>query len=216
MNEFFCGGNYANYIGNINATIACHDRMNVDNLYGGCNQALVQGNIKLSVYGGTYKNIYGGSKGRSDLSADVWGDVTLNIFGGEVQEAIFGGCNIKGEVKGKIVVNVETIPDNECPLDVSEAEVYGGGNLANYDTSINEYYSTAHPDYPQINIKNATVKNVYGGGLKAEVKGNPQVRIKKGSRVLGNVYGGGNMGEVIGDPRVIINGKDNTNNPTGL
>ena len=216
VNEFFCGGNYANYIGNINATIACHDRMNVDNLYGGCNQALVQGNIKLSVYGGTYKNIYGGSKGRSDLSADVWGDVTLNIFGGEVQEAIFGGCNIKGEVKGKIVVNVETIPDNECPLEISEADVYGGGNLANYDTSINEHYSIAHPDYPQINIKNATVKNVYGGGLKAEVKGNPQVRIKKGSRVLGNVYGGGNMGEVIGDPRVIINGKDNTNNPTGL
>ena len=67
-----------------------------------------------------------------------------------------------------------------------------------------------HPspyDYPQVNIKNATVKNVFGGGLEAKVTGNPQILIKKGSKISGNVYGGGNMGEVIGDPKVIINGK---------
>ncbi len=88
---------------------------------------------------------------------------------------------------------------------MSEADVYGGGNQADYPgegvTHEGEY------NYPQVNIKNATVKNVFGGGLEAEVKGNPQIKIKKGSKILGNVYGGGNMGKVDGDPKVIINGK---------
>ena len=69
-------------------------------------------------------------------------------------------------------------------------------------------------NYPQVNIKNATVKNVYGGGLEAEVKGNPQIRIKKGSEVLGNVYGGGNMGEVDGNPKVHIMGSMKTKKKT--
>ena len=79
-----------------------------------------------------------------------------------------------------------------------------------------------------INIKNATVKNVYGGGYKADVMGNPQIHLKKGAKVLGNVYGGGNMGEVKdspttttitnitiveGNPRVIVNGEDDSDNP---
>ena len=45
-------------------------------------------------------------------------------------------------------------------------------------------------------------------GLKAEVKGNPQIRIKEHAKVLENVYGGGNLGKVEGDPKVIVNGKD--------
>ena len=227
IEEYFCGGNFADYYGNIEATIECADGMHIKNLYGGCKQADVLpsgnqiGNVHLVVKGGTYENIFGGSQGRragtdpahpDAESADISGHILLEIFGGTVTNAIYGGSHILGDVKGTITVNIEN-KNTGCPLDLSEADVYGGGNQADYKTPTIGGKPELH-DYPQVNIKNATVNNVFGGGLEAEVKGNPQIRIKKGSKVLGNVYGGGNLGEVDGDPRVIVNGKDDSDNPT--
>lgn len=227
IEEYFCGGNFADYYGDIDATIECADGMHIKNLYGGCKQADVLpsgnqiGNVHLVVKGGTYENIFGGSQGRlantdpdhpDAKSADISGHILLEIFGGTVTNAIYGGSHILGDVKGTITVNIEN-KNTGCPLDLSEADVYGGGNQADYKTPTIGGKPELH-DYPQVNIKNATVKNVFGGGLEAEVKGNPQIRIKKGSKVLGNVYGGGNLGEVDGDPRVIVNGKDDSDNPT--
>ena len=177
------------------------------------------GNVNLTVKGGTYEYIYGGSQGyinpedaTDTISADIDGSVKLNILGGTVTKAIFGGSHILGKIKGTVVVNVEDLYQGDaCPLDLSEADVYGGGNQADYPGK-GVTHEGAY-NYPQVNIKNATVKNVFGGGLEAEVKGNPQIKIKKGSKIRGNVYGGGNMGEVIGDPKVIVNGKDDTPNP---
>lgn len=221
ITEFYCGGKYADFVGDINATITCSEGMHVTNLYGGCKEAHVKagnggnGNVHLVVNGGIFENVYGGSKGTPTKGADIEGNVLLEIFGGTVTNAIFGGSNVKGAIGGTITVNVEQkTGDDYCPLDVSLADVYGGGNQADYPgvpteggpiTGSNTH--TPPYDYPQVNIKNATVKNVFGGGLKAEVTGNPQVHIKKGSKILGNVYGGGNMGEVNGNPKVIINGK---------
>ncbi len=225
VEEHFCGGNYANWEGDINATIECTAGMHVKRLYGGCKQANVvahggqPGNVNLTVKGGTYEYIYGGSQGyinpedaTDTISADIDGSVKLNILGGTVTKAIFGGSHILGKIKGTVVVNVEDLYQGDaCPLDLSEADVYGGGNQADYPGK-GVTHEGAY-NYPQVNIKNATVKNVFGGGLEAEVKGNPQIKIKKGSKIRGNVYGGGNMGEVIGDPKVIVNGKDDTPNP---
>ena len=214
VEELFMGGNYADWVGNINATVECAAGMQVNNLYGGCKQANVvpkgnpgdpgyePGNVHLTVRGGTYMNVYGGSQGTSETGADIAGNVQLDIYGGTVTNAIYGGSHIKGSIGGTIVVNIDGTQNTGCALDVSVADVYGGGNQANYGDA-----SHLKGDYPQVNIKNATVKNVFGGGLEAEVHGNPQVHIKKGARVLGNVYGGGNMGEVNGNPKVIINGK---------
>lgn len=247
ITEFFCGGKYADFIGNINATITCSQGMHVNNLYGGCKEAnvvkypdpqttpnlspeLVEllsqhpdligtgGNVHLKVLGGTYDNIYGGSKGYIDpnnsnnnISADIEGSVLLEVLGGTVMNAIYGGSNILGDIAGTITVCVEDGGNDGCALDVSIADVYGGGNKANYNAPLNGGVRT---DYPQVNIKNATVKNVFGGGLEAEVKGNPQIKIKNRTKVLGNVYGGGNMGVVDGMPKVTIDGQDNTANPT--
>lgn len=245
ITEFFCGGKYADFFGNINVTIKCSDGLNVNDLYGGCKEAKVRkyppantpglspelvalltahpelvgtgGNIHLIVKGGTYDHIYGGSKGKANnpntpedesISADIEGNVLLEVFGGTVMDAIFGGCNILGDIAGKVIVNVEDGDNEGCALDVSIADVYGGGNKADYNTT-----EHAEHDYPQVNIRNATVKNVFGGGLEAKVTGNPKVKIKKGSKVLGNVYGGGNMGEVVGSPKVTIDGKDNSESP---
>ena len=239
VEEFFCGGNFADYEGDIDATIQCADGLYIHNLYGGCKQADVLpsgeqiGNVHLKVYGGTYDNIFGGSQGRrpgtngtgdQGESADINGSILLEIYGGKVNNAIYGGSHILGKVKGTITVNIEN-GNSGCELDLSVTDVYGGGNEADYDTApttgTNEYPYT-HPNYPVINIKNATVRNVFGGGYKAKVMGNPQIHLKKGAKVLGNVYGGGNMGEVTdsptttmveGKPKVNIDGKDTTPNP---
>ena len=223
VDEFFCGGNYADFVGNIDAEITCSEGMSVKNLYGGCNQANVVavegsstlvGNVTLTVWGGTFENVYGGSKGRADndpqgpMSANIDGSVILNIYGGTITNAIYGGCNVKGLVKGGITVNVEDKNTaDDCPLDVSTADVYGGGNLADYAPT-----KPNTTDYPHVNIKKATVKNVFGGGYNAKVTGNPQIKIKKGAKILGNVYGGGNMGEVDGSPKVTVNAKDESTN----
>ena len=221
ITEFYCGGKYADFVGDINATITCSQDMHVTNLYGGCKEAHVKagnggsGNIHLTVVGGTFENVYGGSRGTQTKGADIEGNITLDIFGGTITKAIYGGSNVKGAIGGTITVNVEDkYPNDNCSLEVSTADVYGGGNQADYpgvpapDSPITGTITHTSPyNYPEVNIKNATVKNVFGGGLNATVTGNPQIFIKKGSKVLGNVYGGGNMGEVNGNPRVIVNGK---------
>ena len=215
IDEYFCGGKFADYVGDIDATINCAGGMNVKRLYGGCKQAHVRGNVTLTVVGGNYDYIYGGSEGTNTTGADIQGDVTLNVYGGTVKKAIFGGSNIKGAIGGSITVNVEDKYENDaCELDVSLADVYGGGNQADYPgtpatgSPLSDPITHSSPyNYPEVNIKNAVVKNVFGGALNAAVTGNPQVHIKNKAKVLGNVYGGGNMGVVNGNPRVVVNGK---------
>lgn len=235
IDEFFCGGNYANISSSIDATIACSDGY-IHNLYGGCNQAnVVSGsNVTLTVEGGEYDYIYGGSKGTLTTPADIAGNVTLNIYGGTIHNAIFGGCNINGSIGGTIIVNVEDKGNTGCNLDASTADVYGGGNLAAYTAP------NATPNYPEVNIIHGTVKNVYGGGLgatavvtgnpkvtvggtaashravvreniygggnAAQVTGNTEVQLTQRAKVFGNVYGGGNEAEVTGNTKVIVNG----------
>ena len=198
ISEFFCGGNFANYEGNINATIKCdNNSMNITNLYGGCNLADVvpntvtgePGNIHLKVYGGTFKNVYGGSKGdlaglgsgHTDKPANIAGDVRLDVFGGTI-DTVFGGCNINGNIAGKIIVNVIDTVGN-CPLVVHN--VYGGGRDASYTPSTT---AALAGQYPEVNIIHGTISkqtghddsgNVFGGGFgaSAEVNSTPKVSI---------------------------------------
>lgn len=225
IDELFMGSNYSDWVGDIEATVTCAEGMQVRSLYGGCKQANVvagngqSGNVHLTVKGGTYHYIYGGSQGTpgpSGISADIAGNVILDIygctldntiFGDNETPAIFGGSHINGTIGGKIVVTVDYDPTNQCALDVSKADVYGGGNQADYTAPYVSGSSGPRQDYPVVNIKRATVNNVFGGGLEADVTGNPRVAIWKYAKVLGNVYGGGNQGEVTGNPKVIVNGE---------
>lgn len=225
IEEFFCGGNLAGITGDVETTIACDETManvHIVTLYGGCKQATIKGNVILTVEGGKYDYIYGGSKGTEDQGADIidypdgheshgtGGNVTLNIHGGTIYDAVFGGCNVNGTIGGKIIVNVED-KGGDCPLSMENADVFGGGNLAVYTAP------TATPDYPEVNIINATVRNVFGGGNgdgtedKGSVTGNPRVYINPVTDpptpsyrgvVMGNVYGGGNAAKVTGSPTI--------------
>ena len=209
--EFFCGNNLAS-IGtqenpvDINAVIGCGTRFG--DVYGGCNQAVIYGNVQLTIEGGVIDTVYAGSKGSTNDAANINGDVTLNIYGGTIGAA-FGGSNINGNITGAIQVNMDWSQgpgSNECSDGKSINYVYGGSNLA-------PYTPTAPGNYPEVNILHGTVNHsVYGGGRGASaiVSSYPVVTIGDTvsahyAVVTENVYGGGDAAPVVGKTKVIYN-----------
>ncbi|MBO7488955.1 MAG: fibronectin type III domain-containing protein [Bacteroidales bacterium] len=209
IDNFFAGGNLA-AIGTtehpaVLNTSVTNCNVKFGNFYGGANRAKIIGNVTINISGGTYRNIFGGSN-----AAPIIGNVTVNFYGGKVTN-IYGGNNTSGQISGNIVVNVEK--NTTCGI-FSIDNVYGGGNLAPYD-------SIVHSGYPQVNIKHTGTSpsetvdrihnDVFGGGLgsTAIVKGNPQVTIGgtgEGNVVTihNNVYGGGSQAEVDGNTNVKV------------
>ena len=213
INEFFCGNNEAPINTNIVATIGCGTKFG--DVYGGCNQANITGNVTLTIVGGEMNNVYGGSKGSSTTAADISGNVTLNIHGGNIKYDAFGGSNINGNIGGNIIVNMDwSQASSSCnsESDLHVRNVFGASNLAAYTPT------DANGNYPQVNIKHGTVSgSVFGAGngdpndpTKGIVTSNPVVTI--GDAVAGhyvvvaeNVYGGGNNAAVHGSTSVTYN-----------
>lgn len=211
--EFFCGNNEAPINTSIVAEIGCGTRFG--DVYGGCNQADITGNVTLTIKGGEMNNVYGGSKGSNTTAADINGNVTLNIYGGNINNDAFGGSNINGNITGNIIVNMDWSQASEScnsESDLHVRNVFGASNLAAYTPT------NASGNYPQVNIIHGTVSgSVFGAGngdpsdpIKGIVTSNPVVTI--GDAVAGhyvvvteNVYGGGNNAAVHGSTSVTYN-----------
>lgn len=198
-------------------------KLNAGDIYGGGNEAYMDGNSGIQLGCIEYlKEIYGGAR-----NADVGGDINLTITSGHF-DRVFGGNNLGGTIKGSITVNIEETGCNPITI----GELYGCGNKA--------AYTTPGDKHPTINIRSFTsIGNVYGGGLgkEAVVTGNPTVNINvsegansevdwsyNGSTIdfgggitvtlpvhekgkigaIGNVFGGGNAAAVIGNTQVNI------------
>lgn len=220
IDEFFAGGNLVDIHHDVHCTIRCGEGyMQFRNVYGGCNQANIYGDIYFTVEGGSFQNVYGGSKGdlaslgvgHTDKPSNINGNIYLTVTGGTI-DTIFGGCNINGNVTGIINVTVDDAGNAECPLDVHN--VYGGGRGAAYTPTDPNSIS------PVVSILNGTISkngvgtlgNVFGGGLAAAVTSNPKVIIGGSATstdetiVEGNVYGGGDAAQVTGNTHVILDG----------
>lgn len=198
--------------------------LNVGGIYGGGNEAYMDGDSKIEL--GcieALEEIYGGAR-----NADVKGDIKLTISSGHF-DRVFGGNNIGGKINGSITVTIDETGCNPVTI----GELYGCGNQAPYTTPEGE-------EDPIINLISFTsIGNVFGGGLGADavVTGNPTVNInveklgKNADRenwsyngstinfgndyivqlpvhekgkigVIGTVYGGGNAAAVIGNTTV--------------
>ena len=239
ITEFFCGGKYADVEGNIEASINCSDALTVDNLYGGCKEADVKagngqsGNVHLSVYGGHYTNVFGGSKGKLGNtpadSANIAGNVVLDLYGGTM-ENVFGGSNINGNIGGTITVNVIDAENQTCPLYITN--IYGGSNETGYKPT---NASVTSPVVNVVHIKSGVRGNVYGAskgvvGTAATVTANPQVNIGYDATqmsslatylhdisytvpdapraiISGSVFGGGDAATVIGNTEIFLRKK---------
>lgn len=196
----------------------------IDDVYGGGNEAYMEGNAQIKLGCITeLAVIYGGSK-----RANVGGDIVLNITSGHFNR-IFGGNNESGLINGSITVNIE---ETGChPITIGE--LYGCGNQAPYITP-------AGKAHPTVNVKSFTsIGRIFGGGLGkgAVVTGNPTVNINEvvgknasyspweypgktitfnegnvtlpehtagAIGVIGEVFGGGNAADVVGNTTVNI------------
>lgn len=225
ITELYGGNNKADATGDISLTMPCTTTpCKIDYIYGGSRNASVgtaeaPANIELTIAGGLYDYVFAGN----NQGGTIYGDVTLNLFGGTINEAAFGGNNAGGDIKGKITVNML---QQDCPLVVHN--IYGGGQLAAYDP-------TTSGAYPEVNLIHGTVSkkadgtggNVFGGGLgsTAVVASSPVVNVGYDNVsmasliptllpenatlqtanvvVQGDVYGGGEEAAVNGS--VIVN-----------
>ena len=71
VENYYFGANEALTVGGLEHSINCGDKMDFTNVYAGSRLAVVYGDIKLTVRGGNIGNLYGGSEGSNQISADV-------------------------------------------------------------------------------------------------------------------------------------------------
>ena len=148
------------------------------------------------------------------------GNITLIVSGGTIGK-VYGGCDIKGNVEGKISVTVNDAEDAGCPLFVGD--VYGASNRW-YHVPVTSDLSSpevqilkgtiggTHTDLPVNNISGNIpteyAGNVFGGGNYGYVTADPIVIIGDGPSakvtIKGDVYGGGNEGDINGNARVTV------------
>ena len=233
--DHYMGSNQVDIFENISETIICETdpnrMMRFVNLYCGSNKAQIYGDISLTIEGGIFENVFGGSKGSIDnpltdpdesfasniykitqemidahselTQADLGrgGNINLLIRGGTIGD-LFGACDINGNVEGRITITVQFDDELECPLFIGN--IYGGGNRTNYTPiDISNYNSTDYPGYsPLIKVLKATVGGDSPHLPVIESAGNTSPK-----HYEGNVYGGGNQGNVTSSPLVILGDK---------
>lgn len=230
--DHYMGSNQAPIFGSIEETIPCDTDpekiMRFVNLYCGSNKAQIYGDINLTIEGGIFENVFGGSKGSLDdptttidesyasnvhivtqamiyefeeLTQDklgTGGNINLFIHGGTIGD-LYGACDINGNVEGRITITVQSYDHPDCPLFIGN--IYGGGNRTDYNPiNISNYNSTDYPGYsPLIKVRKGTI----GGSCPElpilESTANPRPKYYEG-----NVFGGGNHGNVVASPIVVI------------
>lgn len=246
VNVFGGGNQAASKAGNI-SIVCTGDKGYIENVYGGANQANIEGNIDLYINGGNIGNVFGGNNESGNISGNITvtvgnapnedcgifeignvygggnlaaysngnGYPIVNMLGGTVREAIFGGGygesaivtgNPQVNVSGGIVGSVITIDGIQTIL----GDIYGGGNMAPLNGN------------PVVTLSdNANVwSRVFGGGNNAQVTGNTNVTMsggvvgyteKVGERDVvrgGDIFGGGNAATIEGETNVhITNGR---------
>ena len=206
------------------------DILEVGELYGGGNEAVMEGGAEIVLRcmpDSWIGEVYAGAR-----KADVGNDVSLTITSGKFKQ-VFGGNKSEGKIDGYVEVNIEECPTCNTPVIIGE--LYGGGNEAPYKYSKIE----SDPDYPspRVNVRAFTsIGTIYGGGKgkDAVVKGNPTVNVSVGMvdgggqdysgetrtvdgkdiqlyghekgkiGVIGDIFGGGNAAEVDGNTNVFI------------
>ena len=198
--------------------------LKVGEVYGGGNEAYMEGDSKIELGCITQLGVlYGGAR-----NADIDGDIEMTISSGHFGR-VFGGNNLGGTINGSITLNIEETGCNPITI----GELYGCGNNAPYVTPAGK------PD-PSVNLKSFTsIGRVFGGGYGAGavVTGNTTVNVNLvvGTKaevaspypgttityadgtsvtlpahtsgkigVIGTVFGGGNAAKVAGNTNVNI------------
>lgn len=211
LDEAYGGGKSASMDAEARLLMACVPGLK--EVYGGAEEADIQGDVTLSITNGTFDRVFGGN----NISGTIGGSISVNI-----EET---GCKpiIIGELYGG---------GNEAPYSIYGYDTDEDGKLVLKEEGENPNNS------PVVNVKSFTsIGDIYGGGYggTAVMVGNPTVNVSvaegkyydndiselgdnaatnggfpvpshaKGKiGAINNVFGGGNAAKVIGDTNINI------------
>ncbi len=197
-------GKNADIDGDVILVLGCMPEAKVDEIYGGADNANVNGNVELTITSGNFGKVFGGNnrggiiKGHIILNIEETGCRPINIDelylgGNEAAYSIYGynadeSCITEGEqLYDNPILNIRSF--------TSIGEVYGGGLGAtaiiygNPTVNINQAYGKAYegegedPTYTAKATTLGTIHDVFGGGNEAKVEGNTTVNIGKETAV---------------------------------
>ena len=184
IGEFFGGGNLA-VLGSVGASVTLNTTVKCGTIfnavYGGSNLADIYGDVTLTIEGGTIDEVYGGSKGSAGTAANIYGNVKLNIYGGTI-----GRSGVIGRAFGGSNVNGNITGTIGVDLDWSKSTCGGKHIDYIYGASNDASYTPTNATVvnPTVKLINGTVsENVYGGGRgsTATVTANPKVIVGDGT-----------------------------------
>ena len=202
-------GKNADIDGDAILVLGCMPETKIDEIYGGADNANVNGNVELTITSGTFGNVFGGNnlggmiKGHIKLNIEETGCRAINI-----DNLYLGGNQAAYSIYGYY----ETTQDNKT--------VYLPRTKAMYEAGTPEAISdgrTIPYDQPELNVISCTsIGNVFGGGYgpTAIMYADPTVNLNMipgqnaaTEHALGsihNVYGGGEQADVHGNTAVNI------------
>lgn len=154
-------------------------------------------------------SIYGGS----NEEGTIYGTVTINVWGGEITNSVYGGgqggiTSTKNGtyVRDNITVTIGNIDYDNTPI--INGQVYGGSAYGTVGGTTNsENVSTSDT---LVTVNKGIISNVYGGGqgnseYTPYVLGDIKVVVNNG--IITNVFGGNDKsGTPNGNIEVYING----------
>ncbi len=156
------------------------------NIYGGGEEGIVSGNTTVSFEGGSVTDVYGAGKGSSSQRANVAQGTTVNVKGGVVNGAVYGG----GE-NGTVAYNANGNSSNYgSTVSITGGEVkgdvFGGGKLG---TTQGKTTVNISGTWDGTIIRENVFAGAYGQQGSIYVAGLKTLNIS-GGRIYGSVYGG--------------------------
>ncbi|MBR1903317.1 MAG: chitobiase/beta-hexosaminidase C-terminal domain-containing protein [Bacteroidaceae bacterium] len=197
VGKIFGAGSHADMDGDVNIILECMPEDYVKEVYGGAEQATVNGNVSLIVTSGKFGRVFGGN----NAGGDIRGSITVNVSE--------DGCKplIIGELYGG---------GNQAPYSIYGCTQSGGTWTANTEgTAYTGRDPAIRADVEVYVFSCTSIGRIFGGGNQAEVIGNTRVWVNtwKGyiNGVLqdnigkiGQVFGGGNAAKVTGNTLVDV------------
>ena len=203
VGEIYGAGQVAPMDGDVNIILECMPESFVDAVYGGAKNAVVNGNVRLTVTSGKYGRVFGGN----NLGGSINGSITVNAYE--------DGCKplIIGELYGG---------GFKAPYSIYGCTENSGTWTANTEGTLNFDQEAAKRAAVEVNVYSCTsIGKVFGGGYQAPVIGNthvwinmmkglvddpvnPRERIMNPIGKIGQVFGGGNEADVKGNTLIDI------------
>ena len=224
VEKMVTAGKNADINGNAIMILGCMPEAKVDEIYGGADNANVNGNVELTITSGNFGKVFGGNnrggviKGHIYVNIEETGCRAINIDnlylgGNEAPYSRYGYYNSTDPDTGKPILLPRTSADDEhAPVKRLDS-----------DSDFDEDHPFVAYDNPVLNVISCTsIGNVFGGGLgeTATMYADPTVNINmiQGAfhsdapakdnpgqlGAIGNVFGGGNEAAVCGNTTVNI------------